>query len=522
MPLTNPIQCATFLSKVNSRCVKTSGTALGGNGAIMKAWGEESLQFLRERHDPLWRTFSARTWAIGFLMLLYLIGVLHWMNIFDFAIFHAKDWALVMKYHSVLRDAFARLEIPYLMTLKGHYTDRFLALPEAPLSPQYFLLAWLDDKTFNVLNILLLYSLSFIGLLLLKKEWNLSALPFTFLYMLFSFNGYIVSRVTVGHTMWYGYFFLPYFHLLVLRMTQGPFPERSRIMLILVLFLILLQGSFLMYTWCMLYLALIALFNPALWRPVLYVGVGSMLTALFRFLPGAVTFQKYNLDVVGGYPSLTFLVDGLTVIRDFREKYRCGAYGLGWWEFDCYVGLTGLGLILYFCFLTRPRDKSMGIPVRFRALDLPNLLMVILCFGEIYSFACQWPIPLISAQRVPARFIIVPITMLALLAALRMEDFLARDKPSYEARLLLILCLFMMAWGLYVHAEAWRIYDADLFFLRENMYGSGPGYVVPPDMESPNILRYVRAVQISAAMSCCAVIFFAYRFLKARRATVPG
>jgi len=378
------------------------------------------------------------------------------------------------------------------------------------------LLPWLNDKAFNLLNILLLYSVSYAGLLCLRRELRLPAMPFLFLYLLFSFNGYIVSRVAVGHTMWYGYFFLPYFHLLMLRMVNDSFSERSRIMLILVLFLMLLQGSFLLYTWCLMYMFLTALFNPRLWRPIAYAGVGSALVSLFRFLPGAMTFRTYNLDFIGGYPSLSFLLDGLTTIKDFRETYRCGSFGLGWWEFDCYVGLTGLGLILYFCLLIRLRDKSMGIPTLFRELDLPNLVMLILCFGEIYSIVTQLPIPLVSAQRVSMRFIVIPLTMLALIAAVRMRDFLARDNPPLAAKSLLAICLVLMAWGLYTHSSTWRVYDADLFFLRDDVYGSGPEFVRQPNIAEPGVLRYIHTVQVSVALSCCATLFFAYRFLKAK------
>jgi hypothetical protein len=475
------------------------------------------MQFLRDKCPVLVRAIHPRTCAVAFLAVLYIVGLLHWMSVFDFALFRVKDWSLVMKYSAVLRDALTHGKVPYVMTYEGHYTNRFLALPEVPLSPQYLLLAWLDDKPFNLLNILLLYSVSFAGLLCLRKEWRLSPVPFTFLYLLFSFNGYIVSRVAVGHTMWYGYFFLPYFHLLVLRITKDPFSERSCILLILVLFLMLLQGSFLLYTWCFLYLALMVLFNPRLWRPIAYVGIGSALVSLFRFLPGAVTFKTYNLPFIGGYPSLSFLLDGLTTIKDFRETYRCGTYNLGWWEFDCYVGLTGAALILYFSLLIRLRDKPMGIPTRFRELDFPNLVMFILCFGETYSIVTQLPIPLFSAQRVSTRFIVVPVTMLVVLAAMRMQDFVARDNPTHAAKSVIVLLLVLMAWGLYLHSSAWRIYSADRFFLNDDVYGAGPEFVRMPALENLDVRRYVQTVQISAVLSCGAILFFVWRFLRARR-----
>ncbi len=480
------------------------------------------METLREGATPLARDFGIIVrWAcaprlrrFAFLLLLYAAGLMLWMYIFDFAQFISKDWPLVAKYHSVLRDALSTRQVPYLMSYKGHYTDRFLALPEVPFSPQYFLLPWLSDSVFNHVNILLFYSVGFAGLLALRKAFSLSALPFAFVFMLFSFNGYIVSRTAVGHTMWYGCFFLPFFHLLVIRMVEERFPGRSRILLIFVLFLMLLQGSFLLYTWCIIYLFLIAVFNPRFFVPVLQVCAGSAVVGLFRFLPGAVVFEKYNLKFIGGYPSLATLIDALTTVKDFREKHRCDACGVGWWEFDCYVGLTGLGIMVTFYILARMRERRTKNPMPFRELDFPNVLMLVLCFGQIYSIVMQHPIPLISAQRISARMIIVPMTMLFTLTALRMQDYLANDRPSYSARALLVICMGIMAWELYKHADAWKVYSADLFFREDDVYGAGPEHIVPPDTSNPRVVRYIHAVQISYVISCCAILAFAYRFFR--------
>jgi hypothetical protein len=96
----------------------------------------------------------------------------------------------------------------------------------------------------------------------------------------------------------------------------------------------------------------------------------------------------------------------------------------------------------------------------------------------------QLPIPLFSAQRVSTRFIVVPATMLVLLAAMRMQDFLVRDKPTHTAKSVIVLFLVLMAWGLYLHSSTWRIYSADLFFLNDDVYGAGPESVRAPALEN--------------------------------------
>ena len=53
-----------------------------------------------------------------------------------------------------------------------------------------------------------MFSISFYGLLLFKKKYQLSFLNFLFIYFIFNFNGHIISYLSV-----YGQAQLGYFHL---------------------------------------------------------------------------------------------------------------------------------------------------------------------------------------------------------------------------------------------------------------------------------------------------------------------
>ena len=245
--------------------------------------------------------------------ILYLAGLWNWVYFFAGADLHSNDWRLTLGFQSVLRDALARAEIPYLATFI-HYTNQFLGLPEIPLSPQYLLLPFFDDWTFNVLNICLLYTVCHAGLLLIRREFGLSPLPFVLLYLLFNFNGYLVSRLGVGHSMWLGYFFLPFVHLFLLRLLVAPDSRRPAILLVLTLVLIELQGSFHIYVWCLMYLGIIALFNPRFIKALFFVCAWSFLLCTFRFLPAAVTWWGRGLDFLTGFSSPVMLLNGLTAI----------------------------------------------------------------------------------------------------------------------------------------------------------------------------------------------------------------
>ena len=66
-----------------------------------------------------------------------------------------------------------------------HYSDRFLGLPETPLSPQFLLIGIMEDPLFNLCNVLLLNTFLFLGLLLIRREHKLFPIPFIFLCLLY-------------------------------------------------------------------------------------------------------------------------------------------------------------------------------------------------------------------------------------------------------------------------------------------------------------------------------------------------
>ena len=191
------------------------------------------------------------TWLV--LASIFFVGVLHWAIFFNFGNlpFSGLDtWPQEEYYYSVLRSSVQDRAIPYFVsparrdarniTSRGtstgqkpvnplhgdlfYETDtsllyvfieqqwqpwelhsvRFLGIPETVMSPQILLLPLTGLGNFVLINTLIMYSLGFIGCLLVRKRFQLSLLPFVFLFLLFNFNGHITSHLSVGHTMWLG------------------------------------------------------------------------------------------------------------------------------------------------------------------------------------------------------------------------------------------------------------------------------------------------------------------------------
>src|SRR5262249_847935 len=146
---------------------------------------------------------------------------------------------------------------------------------------------------FVLFHNLLLYSLGFLGGLWLKQRYRLSLVPFAAFFVLFNFNGYITAHLAVGHSMWSGYFLLPFFCLFILEWVEEETSLVPPLKLALVLFAILLQGSLHLMTWCGLLVVLIVLWNGRLWKGGLVaLGFGALLSA-YRLIPTGFAFWGF-------------------------------------------------------------------------------------------------------------------------------------------------------------------------------------------------------------------------------------
>lgn len=401
-------------------------------------------------------------WQGWMLLGLYAAGFAHWVFFFSnphgpgLSVCAGGDWALASNYYDIIRESVRTGQIPWVMDF-AHYSNRFLGLPETPLSPQYLLTLLFSDPVFNVVNLVVLYSCCFAGLVALRREYRLSPLPFAFLFLVYNFNGYLVSRAGVGHFMWFGYFFMPFAHLFLLRLIREPEGERHGIALAWMLALMLLQGSFHLFVWWAMFLCILVVLHPPLWIALGRVLMLSLGLGLFRFAPGAVSLWDTKLAFVTGYPDVPAFLDALTVVRNVDWLEELSRFrSLHWYEFDCYVGLSGLLLLGYFG-VVRADRKNPAL----RVLCFASLVMVVLCFGKILETLGTLPIPLVSSQRIASRLVVLPLTTCAVLAAIRMEQWLRARPRGYAQRSLLALLVLSLAHDLYQHSAAWRVTRTD-------------------------------------------------------------
>jgi len=439
------------------------------------------------------------------------VGILHWAIFFQFGNlpFVGNDtWPQEHYYYSVLRASITERVIPYYVsparrdsrnvTFRGlstgprpinpqhgdlfdetdtdityifvnlqwqpwdRHSIKFLGIPETNLSPQVALLPLIGLGNFVLVNTWIMYSLGFVGCLLIRKRFQLSLLPFIFLFLLFNFNGHITAHLSVGHTMWLGYFLLPFFFLLILDLAQYQEQPRLRLAmpLSLVLFAIVLQGSIHFYIWCLLFLALFGLFNRHHWKVASLTIALSLCLSAVRWLPAMFTYAGYYRS--GFYSEYIFstFVDALTTIYTYGQLpgLRVPPGPTGWWEFDIFIGIIGVAFIAYFGIYLRFGGNPNLDSHRFRALDFPILIFVLISFGVGYDLIRDLHIPLLSTiERVPARVFIMPLVALIMISSIRMDSFLDTVDKKITFKLVALAAAVLLAYQLNSHSLFWKV-----------------------------------------------------------------
>ena len=509
--------------------------------------------------SPFARLFG--TWLV--LASLFFVGILHWAIFFQLGnlpFVGLDNWPEEQYHYSVLRASLTQRVIPYFVsptrrdsrnvTFRGSSTGprpsnpqlgdlfyetdtnvtyvfvelewqrsdrqsvKFLGNPRTVLSPQIVLLPLVGLGNFVLFNTWIMYSLGFVGCLLLRKRFQLSLLSFIFLFLLFNFNGHITAHLSVGHTMWLGYFLLPFFFLIILDLAQHQGPPRLRVSLplSLILFGIVLQGSIHFYIWCLLFLAIFGIFNRRHWKVASLTIVLSLCLSAVRWLPAPFVWGGYIR--AGYYSEYTFstFVDGLTTIYTYGELpgYRVAPAPpgpTGWWEFDAFIGIIGVAFIAYFGIYRRFHGNPDLDRHRFQALDFPILIFVLISFGVGYDLVRDLQVPLLSTvERVPARLFIIPLVALVVISSIRMQSFLDIIDKNTTFKLVSLAAIVLMAYQLGSHSWFWKVKTSgELVGVAVNEFTFNTA--------SQGDLLYTAAVKVGGLVTLIAIVGIAAFFL---------
>jgi hypothetical protein len=438
---------------IHEDCPEMNARTTNGGRRIITSFqkGWETLFYPGDRKSGAW---FERSWLLG----LFLIGLLTWCFFLNFGdlSFDLHDWTQEGPRYNFLRQSLLSLELPLHIGSELASTERFLAIPDTIISPQVLLLRFLPEGAFVLFNTLFLYSLGFLGLLLVRRKLDLSAITFTIVFLLFTFNGHIIAHLAVGHSMWVSYFLLPFFGYLILQILDGDTSWAWVTGMALLILGLFLNGGFHFVIYCGIFMILLGLsrreYLPALLKGLLF---GGMLS-LFRILPAAMEFGGRDKPFISGYFSATDLLSAFITLKPPWDAHAGLYASLGWWEVNVYLGLLGLSVLaafgIYMTVMRFPEDRK-----NLRILLVPALIMSVLAMGKIYQPITLLPLPLLNAERVASRFIILPVFFVILLAGINIEQAIKNNRLTTRPRALILLFIILMGQDLFQHARLWRV-----------------------------------------------------------------
>ena len=445
------------------------------------------------------------------LVVLFALGVFHWTWFINYGdvTFRMHDWGQEHVYYSVIRQGINTGSIPFHMSKRFHQTDRFMSIPDTNFMPWVLLLPAMSVGDFILLDLIILYTLGFAGCLLLLRKYGLSLLAFAFFFLVFNFNGHIVAHISVGHTAWSGYFLLPFFFYFLFEMLEGRSTRITPLKIAFILFAMMLKGSFHLYTWCIMFLVLLFIFNWKHARTVLFAIAASVLMSLFKVLPAAYSLLGREEKFIWSYPTIRDLLDAMITIRlETPERWQFWG-NAGWWEFDIYVGLAGLAVLLYFGILVRFSRSDDLKDLQYGAMDLPVFVMTLLSLSYFHAFLTRIPFALLRSERVATRFILLPVITLALLSSLRLNRLLRRGGHSLRVLVIGIGTLAVMALAFLDHSFLWSVRHLEQVAQLKGV-PPVPGLIT---REDPG---YKLIVVVSIAVTIASLIALAYMMLRPR------
>jgi hypothetical protein len=455
------------------------------------------------------------TWLL--LLGLFLIGVQHWVAFYNWGNLDldTQDWRLTRAYWDTVSRAIDNREIPYFTADNIAHTERFIGDPDPAWNP---LLAFADRVTpaeFALINTLLFYSIGFVGLLALRRRYRLATVTFTLLFLLYNFNGFITSHMAIGHFTWVGYFFYPYLILFLLEMIERDDRAslRAGLKTGLTLALMALFGSFHMVIWWGWTLLIFGVFATRRFPAVLVAVASAGLLSAFRYLPVAFAMSDFDLGFRTGFPTLQYLLDGLTSARTMDYTYQLesaidlrGLSGLKWWEFDMFISIVGFMFVVIFGLLLR------FVPVRglkhltYGELDMPMALMAAFSMSNFYQIIFDMPLPFFNSERVTSRFFVVPLLLLIVVGCLRFQHLLPLLTRTVRSRVLTLILLWQAASALGLHSMLWEIVRIEARF-RET-YTPIPDDAIrawQPDALSQGEWLYVLSLPVGIVVTLIAV-----------------
>lgn len=393
------------------------------------------------------------------LIVLYLFGAILWLKFLNYGDIPTDrlDWNdITYPRLEFIQEAIIEGKLP-LHTAQPNgmkeVSDRYLSVPDLILTPDVLFLRFVSIQSFVIFHLLILYSIGFLGLLRFRKRFKLSLTALVPLFFLYNFNGFIVSHLAVGHLTFSAYFLLVFFvelcfdALEVENLNVNWVRRLAKYQIV-----IFLSGGYHFFIWTLFFLSVFLLTIPKNKKYIFSGIIFSILVNSFRIFPAALLSNKLQLDFHTSFGTSDQLLRALTsLVRPLEMVIAKDVIDVRIWEINYFIGLFGLIFIGFFGWIAF-KDK---IIVRIHTFLWPSLIMVLFSLGSFYLPLFNSGLPIVSAERVVTRFLILPLVIFIFIAAIQFQSFLLELKYSRFRSLLWIIILILIS-DLIQHLTWWQ------------------------------------------------------------------
>ena len=404
------------------------------------------------------------------LVVLYFFGVILWVRFLNYGDIpnNRLDWGdITFPRLQVIQQAVQQGEFPLYVAevegLKG-VTNLFLSIPDQILSPDVFLLRFLSVENFIVVHTLIFYSLGFWGLILFKNKHNISFIAFVPLFLLFNFNGHIVSHLSVGHLTWASYFLFSFFFLFLFEIFDEKNLSWNWIGKITLLqFFIFLSGGYHQFVWVLFFLGILFVINKKN-RKFIFGGMCfSILINSFRIFPAALLSKDLDISFLAGFRTFEDVLRGLVMGSNPLDSYYplLQKVDVMVWEQNYFLGLLGFVFMILFGIILLRGNKN------FELIIIPSIIIIFFSIGNFYKILFDTGLPLLSGERISTRFLIMAILYLLFIGTIQFHTNLKHINNSFKKTGLLIGIL-ILANDLSQHLAHWELKVISEIFPAEN------------------------------------------------------
>lgn len=361
--------------------------------------------------------------------VLFCFGLLFWIKFLNYGEIpnNRLDWLQVTYPRlQTLQQSISEFQLPlHIADPFGvkDVTDRFLVIPDLILSPDIVLLKFLSISDFILLHMLICYGLGFLGLIQLKKRFLLSFTAFIPLFMLFNFNGFIISHLAVGHLTWGAYFLLPFYFNLIWDLFNSDSIEWNWIFKFTILqFCIYLIGGYHFFVWIIFFTLILFFLCKTKRKLIITAIILSFSINAYRILPSGLLSNKLSLNFHTSFVSSGQLIESL--IRPSIPQnvvVSSSVIDVTIWEINFYIGLISFLtiMLLNFSFFRMSKNNQYTV------LLIPIMTFTLISIGHFYRPFLDSGLPLFSGERVFTRFLILPLLILILISIIQYQQFIS-------------------------------------------------------------------------------------------------